>query len=141
MLVFGVVAFVVHDLPLGDVDVEIPAVAIRVVLTVAGQIVVAAVQDVVTEFGELQQSIQRLENDGATGGPRAAVAQQLQPAGVDRLPVGRDRTNVRQVRRTHLRPRFLVEGLQFVGEAGRALVGRNRSGQHDNNGRARRCPG
>ncbi len=137
----GVVAFVVHDLPLGGVDVEIPVVAIRVVLPVARQVVVAAVQDVVAQLGELQQPVQHLQHHRAAGGLRATVAQQLQPAGVDRLAVSSDRADVRQVCLAHLRPRLQVEGLQFVGQAGRGLLRRYSGGRHDMNSRGRRRPG
>ena len=70
-----VVALVVHDLPLRGVDVEVPLVAVRVVLAVARQVVVGAVQDVVAEFGELQQPVEHLQDGGASDGPRSAVTQ------------------------------------------------------------------
>ena len=106
-----VMTLVVHDLPLGGVDVEVPLVAIRVVVAVARQGVVGAVQDVVAEFGELQQPIEHLEDGGAGDGTRSAVTQQFQAAGVDRLSVRGHRADVLKVGVPHRRPRLLVERL------------------------------
>ena len=113
----GVVPGVVHGLPVVHVHVEVPAVATRVVLAVVRQVVVAAVDDVVAELGELQEPVQRLEQGGAAHGAGAALAQQLPPARVDRAAVGGDAPDVRQVGLADLVLGAGVERLEVVREA------------------------
>ena len=54
-----VMALVVHHLPLRFIDVEVPRIEVRVVTGVVVEMVVGAVQDVVAEFGNLQQPVER----------------------------------------------------------------------------------
>ena len=111
-----VVALVVHHLPLADVDVEIPLVALGVVFAAVGQMVVAAVDDVVAQFGELEQAVEHLEDHGAAHGLRATVAQELEAPGVDRLAVSGDVSDVGQVLVTDLCLGQSVQILKIIGE-------------------------
>ena len=113
-----VMALMVHHLPLGLIDVEVPRIEVRVVAGVVGEMVVGAVQDVVAEFGKLQQPVERFKCGGAADRAQAAGAQQLTAAGVDRLSVGGDIANMGEVVLAHRGPGTGIEALKFLDERG-----------------------
>ena len=97
----GVVARVVHRLPVVDVHVEVPLVPVGVVLAVVRQVVVTAVHDVVAQLGELNEPVHHLQRGGAPDRARPALPEQLAAPRVDRPPVGGDGADVLQVLLAH----------------------------------------
>ena len=79
--------------------------------------VVAAMDDVVAQLGELEQSVEHLEDRRAAYRLRSANVQEFDSASHDRLAVGGHVSDVCEVLVTDLRLRPPVEILKVFGQA------------------------